>query len=686
MSAKVKEYGPGRSRSFAPFLTPDQHQEFQSHITFTGAPLPGFAEEMRALSRRYVDDGDSLKLRAVCLLAADLFDQGWHVETKEGVVSFSPPGISLSGGETAEDIKERVRQTLRTARTRQLAEPSVRKFLERAERRHARITGRRTSVIDLIDDGAELASQLDQVRKIAGEEDRERALAEIIDPEIEVCEAGTRCADTGLPLIDIWRYFRHTWAHEYRSIPGRQMLLLIRNKRRPNRPVMGIAMLASPVMRLTARDQWIGWLTETAEQRITNGEWPAAEFAAALSHRLERSIEDVRWDDLATASEMARPSEAIAFRLEQRAAGAAFARDAELRAHFEASRSQGEEVRPHRGVLKAASEGADWIAASNDLLFVRKRAETLAKLVFAKQIFRAVRLNRWPEQGLRKLFASKDGRRALDIVLAEFRKAGLSSELADVSICGAVHPYNELLAGKLVGLLLASAEVQNAYARRYGGQISVIASQMAGRPISKPATLQMITTTSLYGVGSSQYNRMAIRAREHPDLPFDITWQTIGKSLTEGFGTHHLGRETAHALRNMAFARHDARRVNNRFGEGTSPRLRQIREGLDALGIKSDAILNHATPRIFYGCELNPGARQALIGLNRTPVAPPTCAVIATAWRRRWLVKRAARDETLTAMRGLGPTSVRASLHADADGQFLLPIDGESTREGKRGK
>jgi hypothetical protein len=32
------------------------------------------------------------------------------------------------------------------------------------------------------------------------------------------------------------------------------------------------------------------------------------------------------------------------------------------------------------------------------------------------------------------------------------------------------------------------------------------------------------------------------------------------------------------------------------------------------------------------------------------------------------------RPETMAALSALGPTSVKASLHADADGQFLLPI------------
>jgi hypothetical protein len=125
----------------------------------------------------------------------------------------------------------------------------------------------------------------------------------------------------------------------------------------------------------------------------------------------------------------------------------------------------------------------------------------------------------------------------------------------------------------------------------------------------------------------------------------------------------------------MAEARHDARRVNNRFGEGTSPRLRQIREGLEALGLKSDAILHHATPRIFYGCELNPRARLALVGLAVPDSTAAKKDDIARAWRQRWLSNRVRREETLAELASLGPTSVRGSLHADAEGQFLLPFE-----------
>lgn len=673
MAGNEELFGPGRQRAFSPYLAPDERKTLRSAIDFTGQPTPSFADELRCLARRFVDDGDSLKLRTICLLVADLFEQGWRVAFESNRMLFEPPGIARDNNQTVDDIKARVRQALQAARYRQLQEPSVRDFLTRIEKRRPRV-GKTASIIDLIDKGVELASEFRRINALPGPE-RAIELAGLVDPEIEICEAGVRCRDTGLPLNDIWRYFRHTWAHEYRAIPGRQMLVLIRNRARPHRPVMGIAMLASPVMRLSARDNWIGWLREAAEERIETGEWEVRDFARALRARVDQSIAAIRWDDLATAAEIRSPTEAVSLRLEQKAAGAAAAREAELKAHYEASLRDHNEARPHRGELKTATADADWLAASEDLLFVRKRAEMLAKLLFAKQVFRDAGLGRSPAKALPALFASRDGKRAIDIALAEFRKAGLSSEVADVSICGAVHPYNEVMGGKLVALMLTTRELRDAYAKRYGDQISVIASQMAGRPVTKPADLKLLTTTSLYGVGSSQYNRLTLRASDYPEIGHDLRWRTIGKSLTGGFGTIHLGNETAQALRTMAFTRHDARRVNNRFGEGTSPRLRQIREGLDALGLKSDAILHHATPRIFYGCELSPDARASLLGLGGAEQEAPSATEVGAAWRSRWVDARIRRPETLESLSRLGPCSVRASLHADEYGQLSLPMD-----------
>ncbi|MDX0722656.1 DUF4338 domain-containing protein [Sinorhizobium medicae] len=668
--------GPGAVRSFSPFLAPGEKEQLQTLLNRGDGAPPSFADALRDLARKYIDDGASLKLRAICLLVADLVEQGWRVSVNEGNILFEPPGIIRSGSQTVDDVKARVRIALQTARQRQLKEPPVVSFIRRMEKRAVRANGQKSSILDLIDDGAALSKALLAISDIDGDR-RQTMLASLIDPVVEICEAGNCCRHTGIKLIDIWRYFRHTWAHEYRPIPGRQLLILIRNAARPNYPIIGIAMLASPVMRVNVRDRWIGWLREETRHRLESGSFDPKELAQSLQSQLEQSIAAIRWDDLVRAEEVAEPSEATVLRLEQKAAGAAYAREMELRAHFDARRDKGEPVSPLRGAVKSNAVNADWLALSEDILFVRKRAEVLAQLLFARQMFRAARLDEEPALALEQLLAGRSGQRAIDIVLTECRKAGLSSRIADVSVCGAVAPYNELLGGKLVALLLASEEVRSAYERRYSNQVSVIASQMAGRPISKPADLRILTTTSLYGIGSSQYNRLSVHAKNSPLLKSDVTWKPIGSSLTGGYGTLHLGADTASALRSMAQSRHFSRRINNRFGEGTSPRLRQMREGLDALGLDSDTILHHATPRLFYACELGAGARDALLGLSSTGVRGEPVAAIADAWRRRWLNERSRRTETLAKLQALGPHSVQASLHPVEGPDLLESTDGK---------
>src|SRR3546814_17743374 len=113
------------------------------------------------------------------------------------------------------------------------------------------------------------------------------------------------------------------------------MLVLIRNAARPRRPIMGIAMLASPVMRLSVRDKWIGWLREIAEERIRDGLWDAAELGRALFERINASIDTVRWDDLASAQEIKALTATNVLRLPQHAAGAAFDRGRDLRENTE---------------------------------------------------------------------------------------------------------------------------------------------------------------------------------------------------------------------------------------------------------------------------------------------------------------------------------------------------------------
>jgi DNA-binding transcriptional ArsR family regulator len=607
------------------------------------------------------------QLCPVALVLADLVDQGWVPALSEDrlEIQLRPPGLR-GAHESAEEAKARLKRQHQVGRLRQLEDGAVNRFLRRMEE-GGRGAGARGSVLDLIDDGRDLAEQLQCVMALSSDKAAAR-LREIIDPVVEVCDEGARCGVTGLPLAEIWRYVRHTWSLEYRSIPGRTMPLLVRNAARPRRPVIGIAMLASPVIRTTTRDNWIGWSLAGFLQRVTEGEWNAKEALHALDVRVEQSLGEVRWDDLATAEEIAEPTERAILRLEQDSAGAAAARMSLLREEYE-----NEHTKSRRRNLE--DEDQDWKAASEDLLFKRKRAETLAQLLAAKRVLRRVDWRASGPEIVCRLMRDADSRQALSAALLEVRKAGLASQVADLSVCGAVAPYGPLLGGKLVALLMASAEVGAAYRARYDGKVSLISSAVAGRPIQRPADLKVLTTTSLYGTASSQYNRIRLSASRYPNLGRDVHWEER-EAMTAGYGTIHLSTDTVCALRELGRSEHRARRINSDFGEGASPRLRQVREGLDVLGVASDHVLHHTMSRRFYGCRLTPTAHEELFGLAASTSAPaPSVAALAEAWRRRWLVSRSGQTDVLKQVERLGPASVRAELlPASVDGQFLLPL------------
>jgi hypothetical protein len=145
---------------------------------------------------------------------------------------------------------------------------------------------------------------------------------------------------------------------------------------------------------------------------------------------------------------------------------------------------------------------------------------------------------------------------------------------------------------------------------------------------------------AMYRAKRHQYNRLKLRAGEHPGLPYDLSWRLFDEHENDrpsGFGSLHLGTATVESLRELSAVTYGARRINNRFGEGTSPRLRQIREGLEALGSESSHVLYHATPRLFCATELEPFAREQLLGLcvSDNP-QPARLNTIAAAWRRSW--------------------------------------------------
>jgi hypothetical protein len=657
------------TRIVSPYLPPAILSKLAAFIRTKQEEGASLRTALRSLDALWRNESWSLQLRATALVLADLLDQGWQITALERSIELVPPGLRV-GAETAEDAKRRLRHALQVGRQRQLQDPSVQRFIGRVTATRWR-GGVRGSVLDLVDDGALLADALRHVRDRPVEAGI-RALRNIVQPSLEAVTEDGRCGTTGLRLLDIWRFFRHTWSLEYRSIPGRALPLLIRNEARPNRPIIGIAQLASPVLRTKPRDNWLQWTPEPFIRGLQQGLWPLDETVDALRDRVETSIAGIRWDDLATGEEIANPTENVVFRLERRAAGAAVERENRLRELYRDSEGS---VRSQKDHAESDWTEEQWQTASKDVLYVRKRSETLARLLQAKITFRELTSEYAPEGLLDQFLRRRHGQQALSVALQEVRKAGLASQVADLSVCGAVAPYNGLLAGKLVALLAASEEAHEAWRSKYEGQVSVISSQMAGRAIQRPAELKVLTTTSLYGTASSQYNRLVLKPDTYEGVEAGLEWKRL-EGATAGYGTVHLSSDTVQSLRQFSERSFGGRRVNNRFGEGTSPRLRQIREGLDALGIESNDVLNHATPRLFYACELHEGARDQLLGFGAAGSKRlADVEAIADAWRRRWLFNRIQSDDVLAQVAQQNAGIVRADLQpVDAEGQFLLTI------------
>ena len=248
---------PPDLRSVTPNLPPHVFRKLSAYIEIKReAGREALTASLRKLQQLWQGEQWSLELRAVALVLADLIDQGWDVTADDTAIHLQPPGLRVVG-ETIEEAKARLRRALQINRDKQLAEPNVQRFFGRMHRVVPRAAGR-SSIADVIENGKELAESLAAIRSLPLGQSLGR-LKSVIDPVVEVCDEEAKCSVTGLRLIDIWRYFRHTWSLEYRSIPGRQMAFLIRNAARPKKPVIGIAMLASPVVRMRTRDDWIGW-------------------------------------------------------------------------------------------------------------------------------------------------------------------------------------------------------------------------------------------------------------------------------------------------------------------------------------------------------------------------------------------------------------------------------------------
>ncbi len=595
-------------------------------------------ELKRALSADPSNEAVALAFVKSSLL--DLVAIGWKVKVEHHRVRIASPAIKSVAPEESRDL---IRKSHLLERDEQLRQDSVREFIRGMEQRRLTENGWH-SIFSVMRDGGELASALETVEGQNDEEQKIKRLGEAVSPYIQLVTEDGVCEHTGLSLRDIWRYFRHTWVNSYKSLPGRSMAFLFRDAAAPNHPVIGIAALGSSVAQQRLRDKWIGWDPYTMVQTILND--PSSRYAKWLLKSLDDQIgalylDDFFFDGTCKRQDIEAPTAELIAHLQARG-------EDEIRAH---------QLYPQSAAHKAPQRDRDvsayWEKQAQTHLFRSKRCKTLSRLLQIRMVFQEHGLKSGVAAELRKAMSSSRMQDAVARLVRLIKAQRVGINMMDIVVCGAIAPYNYLLGGKLVCMLLCSPEVVMMYEDRYAEQASIIASSMKGAPVVRTPQLVLLGTTSLYGVNSSQYNRVRIPCDAvGGEAGKKLSYELIGRS--EGYGSYQFSELTVELGEILLGRTKEGRRVNSIFGEGVNPRMRKLREALDEVGLPSDEVLRHRNPRIVYAVSLARNASDVLLGLSRRaryliPRGNPRkkTELIAEYWRRRWLLKRIGREGIL---------------------------------------
>lgn len=668
-------------------LSPDVATEAQDLLQYFYDELdesPTGGEDLADLARSIQDEIESrkdalgrlkyLKSKAVFETIEDVIGLYWQFsldpseeEGEPPTLLAHPPDLASSGERDKKEMKSRIRDTLTTARDEQLRKKDTRSFI--CEMESPSLYGghgqpQEVSVQDLFLSPEALAEELRSFAE-APVHEKLGQLQSIIQPYLQFVDSDEEDRFTGLRLLDIWRYARHTWSIPHKQTPGRRMRYLIRDQARENHPVIGIGAICSGVMQLTPRDREIGWSPialaqpKHVKKRARNefGEDPDKQKLLQLRVEEFKSVfgEDT-WETVQTfVSQLDKSIRQIWIQdfLEEGIISASDLENPSIEC-LEAIEEKREEAgRAQDNQSFTATE--DYEVDAQSSLYTRKRATALKRILSAKRKLQGFlrEHSSAEEKELRRLAVSdRDVRGALKMALRSVKKRRISG-LMDITTCGAIPPYNEILGGKLVSFLMASPEIIAQYRKRYEDQESVIASRMKGEPVVRRPELVLLSTTSLYAVGSSQYNRL-----KAPTANGELRYEKIGKS--SGHGHIHISERTFQTLKELLVEasnsegdseKEEVVRPNNQFGNGVNYKMRTIKAALSDVGLKP--LHRHEHPRLIYLVPLAKNWREYLSGVDEDPEylyddtednpEAETQALI-DFWKLRWFYKRAQKD------------------------------------------
>jgi hypothetical protein len=628
------EINPGLGESQPVFLS--FCRKLQKQIASGPFPRDEMKKLQKQMSLRPGPQAISqIKLLLVQNVVLDLVAQGWLIKVVGQTVRIHAP-IQTSG--SPEQEKARVRHGHLIERDSQLSKKSVAEFVRSMEAAKLTEHGWR-SIFSVMRDGQELKQILRKVTLIPEAATRERALRSAVLPYLQFVEGDAVCEHTGLRLRDIWRYFRLTWVNHHKSIPGRSILILIRDAAAAHHPVIGIAAIGSSVVQQKVRDQQIGWDSSSFLARLT--ETPSVSVIRRLHTALDELLAGLYIDDLLADPELELQRRHVSQPTHSIIEG--------LRKESKAARKRHQNS-PHLSVHKStgvsgSEDRIDWLERAETDLFRSKRCRHLAALLSIRKVFQEHKFTPETKKLHGQALQSGQVRSAIGQLVRLMKAEHVGIDMLDITVCGAVAPYNLLLGGKLVCMLLGSPEITAYYKAKYSGRSSIIASSMKAAPVRRRHSLVLLCTTSLYGVGSSQYNRIKVPAETLGGEEGEFL-EFIKLGYSVGFGSFHFSGQTLQWI-NFVLGRKGNRRVNSIFGEGVNPLMRKIREALDYVGLPGDDILWHGNKRVIYSIPLASNYKEILLGLAKKPkyFVPPSnpkarTELLATFWRNRWLASR----------------------------------------------
>lgn len=567
------------------------------------------------------------KYKAIWLLFRDLIQSSWTPSYEDGVLNMIINETSILNTqidkESVNGIKKTLRAQLLESRNERLRLHA--KFINNIEKGN----GNTKSILELIADGPELYERLKRF------ENGETDINSVIQPYLQLVAEGDRDKFSNIPLAEIWRYCRFTWSMPYEITPGRTMQYLIRDASHPMHAIMGIISLENCTISIGCRDEYIGWHINAFTKKISGMDSSGIlnELSNLLKY-IEDGISSVDCTGLCEVSDLISPTDEIIYYLSSKSEEAEQKRQKSLIY---------ETKKPAKGFDK--SELGKISKNTEKELYLKKRADKLSRLLRAKKTISEFLVSGCSEDDTKLFMNTEEAQQAVRAALTEQKNKHIGTSMLCLNTCGALPPYNEILSGKLAALLAVSPQVIYDYKKRYEKKASDIASRLKGTDVVRPADLVYIETTSLYSVGSSQYNRLKIPGAVF-ESPMSVKFKEIGKTV--GYGTLHISAETTSAL--SGIVNEEYKRTNHVFGEGPSPKMRIMASAIGKIfegGESAKEFTKHAMSRLVYGVELAENTINYLMGQDNSPLFytdienyKQGTLKMVDFWRERWFSHR----------------------------------------------